>query len=57
MKKDGNEAVPNELVELNENEKRLLPVIDDFDRIIKSSEDNEEIDELEKTVQKLSADF
>lgn len=57
MKKDGNEAVPNELVELNENEKRLLPVIDDFDRIIKSSEDNEEIDELEKTVQKLSDDF
>jgi hypothetical protein len=46
-------SVHNELLELNENQEKLLSVLYNFDRVIKTSDDHEELDQLEADVQNL----
>jgi hypothetical protein len=40
-------------LELNENQEKLLSVLYNFDRVIKTSDDHEELDQLEADVQNL----
>ena len=47
----------NELKELNETEEKILPVLSDFDRIVKDSDDYQELINLENTVQILSKEI
>lgn len=49
--------IHNELLELNENEEKLVPVLEDFDRLIKTSDDQEELDQLDEVIQALEKEF
>jgi hypothetical protein len=57
LKTTYNATVFNELKELNETEEKLLPVLFDFDRVVKESDDYQELINLEKTVQNLSKEI
>lgn len=47
----------NELLEMRDNEEKLLPVLDEFDRAIKTSDDHEELDQLDALVQNLGKEL
>ena len=57
LKTNYNATVFNELKELNETEEKILPVLSDFDRIVKDSDDYQELINLENTVQILSKEI
>lgn len=49
--------IHNEILDLNSNEEKLLPVLEEFERVVRTADGHEELDALDEQVQKLQIDL
>ena len=47
----------NELLDLNKNQDKLLPVVHDFENAIRTCDDHDELDALDNVIQNLENEF